>query len=232
MVEALDDYTLKMTFKTVTPVEDWLLLHNKYYYVLPEHLLGDIAPADMMSDSFWNSPIGSGPCTFISEISGSELQLGSFADYQLGAPKFGKLVLKVIASTNPITSVAAGEMDAFFQAPTTDDALAAQDMGLDVEKSAEPTSVVAFLINNQNVPDKRVRQAMSYAIDKELSLTSSSRDRAWPPPPALSPVPSGIRESPGRETWTRRRSFWRKPAGIPAPFFRWRSSPPVRVWRQ
>ncbi len=92
MVEALDDYTLKMTFKTVTPVEDWLLLHNKYYYVLPEHLLGDIAPADMMSDSFWNSPIGSGPCTFISEISGSELQLGSFADYQLGAPKFGKLV--------------------------------------------------------------------------------------------------------------------------------------------
>ena len=24
MVEALDDYTLKMTFKTVTPVEDWL----------------------------------------------------------------------------------------------------------------------------------------------------------------------------------------------------------------
>ena len=170
MVEALDDYTLKMTFKTVTPVEDWLLLHNKYYYVLPEHLLGDIAPADMMSDSFWNSPIGSGPCTFISEISGSELQLGSFADYQLGAPKFGKLVLKVIASTNTITSVAAGEMDAFFQAPTTDDALAAQDMGLDVEKSAEPTSVVAFLINNQNVPDKRVRQAMSYAIDKELLI--------------------------------------------------------------
>lgn len=169
-VEAVDDYTLKMTFKSVTPVEDWLLLHNKFYYVLPEHLLADIAPADLMSDDFWSAPIGSGPCTFISEISGSEIQFGSFADYQLGAPKFGKLVMKVIASTNTITSIAAGEMDGFFQGPSTDDALAAKDMGLNVEQSASPTSIVAFLINNQNVPDKRVRQAMSFAIDKELLI--------------------------------------------------------------
>ena len=169
-VEALDDYTLKMTFKSVTPVEDWLLLHNKFYYVLPEHLLSDIAPADMMSADFWNNPVGSGPCLFESEISGSELDLASNPNYHLGAPKFGKLVLKVIAATNTVTSIAAGEMDGFFQAPSTDDALAAEAMGLNVTKSAEPTSVVAFLINNQNVPDKRVRQAMSYAIDKELLI--------------------------------------------------------------
>ena len=36
----------------------------------------------------------------------------------MGAPKFGKLVLKVIAATNTITSIAAGEMDGFYQAPT------------------------------------------------------------------------------------------------------------------
>ena len=82
---------------------------------------------------------------------------GSFADYHMGAPKFGKLVLKVIAATNTITSIAAGEMDGFYQAPTVDDALAAKDMGLNVEQSAEPTTVAVFLINNQNVPDKKVR---------------------------------------------------------------------------
>ena len=169
-VEAVDDYTLKMTFKSVTPVEDWLLLHNKYFYVLPQHLLGDIAPADMMSADFWNAPVGSGPCIFESEISGSELDLASNPNYHLGAPKFGKLVMKVIAATNTVTSVAAGEMDGFFQAPSTDDALAAEAMGLNVTRSAEPTSIVAFLINNQNVSDKRVRQAMSYAIDKQLLI--------------------------------------------------------------
>ena len=169
-VEAVDDYTLKMTFKSATPVEDWLLLHNKYFYVLPQHLLGDIAPADMMSADFWNAPVGSGPCIFESEISGSELDLASNPNYHLGAPKFGKLVMKVIAATNTVTSVAAGEMDGFFQAPSTDDALAAEAMGLNVTRSAEPTSIVAFLINNQNVSDKRVRQAMSYAIDKQLLI--------------------------------------------------------------
>lgn len=168
--EAVDDYTLKITFKTVTPVEDWLLLHNKYYYVLPEHLLKDIAPENLKTDDFWKAPVGSGPCTFISEIAGSQLELGSFADYQLGAPKFGKLVLKVIASTNTITSIAAGEMDGFFQVPSIDDAMAAKDMGLEVEKSAEPTGVVVFLINNQNIPDKKIRQAMNYAVDKNLLM--------------------------------------------------------------
>ena len=166
-VEAVDDYTLKMT---LTPVEDWIMLHNKYFYVLPQHLLGDIAPADMMSADFWNAPVGSGPCIFESEISGSELDLASNPNYHLGAPKFGKLVMKVIAATNTVTSVAAGEMDGFFQAPSTDDALAAEAMGLNVTRSAEPTSIVAFLINNQNVSDKRVRQAMSYAIDKQLLI--------------------------------------------------------------
>lgn len=169
-VEAVDDYTLKITFKNVTPVEDWLILHNKYYYVLPQHLLKDMKPSEIKTSDFWKAPVGSGPCTFISELSGSELQLGSFADYHMGAPKFGKLVMKVIAPTNTITSIAAGEMDGFFQAPTVDDALAAKDMGLSVERSTEPTTAAVFLINNQNVQDKRIRQAMSYAIDKELLI--------------------------------------------------------------
>lgn len=169
-VEALGDYTLKMTFKSVTPVEDWLLLHNKFYYVLPEHLLKDTPPGDMKTSDFWKAPIGSGPCTFISELSGSQLELGSFAQYHLGAPKFGKLILKVVAPTNTITSVSTGELDGFFQPPSVDDAMAAESLGLKVVKSASPTSVVVFLINNQNVPDKRVRQAMSDAIDKDLLI--------------------------------------------------------------
>lgn len=172
-LEVIDDYTLKMSFKSITPVEDWLLLHNKYYYVLPEHLLGDIAPSELKSHDFWKSPIGSGPCTFISELSGSELQLGSFADYHMGTPKWGKIVMKVIAQTNTITSVAAGEMDGFFSGPSVDDALAAKELGLPVEQSSAATSVAVFLINNQNVPDKRIRQAMSYAIDKELLVEQS-----------------------------------------------------------
>ena len=66
------------------------MLHNKYFYVLPEHLLGDMDPAEVNASDIWDNPndLGSGPCTYISELSGSQLELGSFADYQLGAPKW------------------------------------------------------------------------------------------------------------------------------------------------
>ena len=173
-LEAVDDYTLKMTLKSVMPAEDWLILHNKYFYVLPKHLLEDIPAGQLMEDDFWKNPVGSGPCTFISELSGSELQLAAFPDYHMGAPKFGKLVVKVIANTNTVTSVAAGEMDAFFGSPTVDDALAAESLsGVEVTKSSAPTSIAALLINNQNVPDKRVRQAMGWAVDKDLLIQQS-----------------------------------------------------------
>lgn len=171
-IEATDDYTLVMHFKNPTPVEDWILLHNKYFYVLPEHLLGDIAPADVNSSDLWDNPndMGSGPCTYISELSGSQLELGSFADYQLGAPKFGKLVYTVVSPSNTVTSVMTNELDMFFQSSTIEDAKAAEAAGLPVEKSDLPTGVAIFLINNQNVSDKRVRQAMNLAIDKDMLI--------------------------------------------------------------
>ena len=181
-IEAVDDTTLVMTFKNPTPVEDWIMLHNKYFYVLPEHLLGDMDPAEVNASDIWDNPndLGSGPCTYISELSGSQLELGSFADYQLGAPKFGKLVYTVISASNTVTSVMTGELDMFIQSASIEDSLAAQDMGLPVQQSDLPTSVVVFLINNQNVSDKRIRQAMNLAIDKEMLIEQNVEGQGVP----------------------------------------------------
>lgn len=181
-IEAVDDTTLVMHFKTPTPVEDWIMLHNKYFYVLPEHLLGDMDPAEVNASDIWDNPndLGSGPCTYISELSGSQLELGSFADYQLGAPKFGKLVYTVISASNTVTSVMTGELDMFIQSASIEDSLAAEEMGLPVQKSDLPTSIVAFLINNQNVSDKRIRQAMNLAIDKDMLIEQNVEGQGVP----------------------------------------------------
>ena len=158
------------------------MLHNKYFYVLPEHLLGDMDPAEVNASDIWDNPndLGSGPCTYISELSGSQLELGSFADYQLGAPKFGKLVYTVISASNTVTSVMTGELDMFIQSASIEDSLAAEEMGLPVQKSDLPTSIVAFLINNQNVSDKRIRQAMNLAIDKEMLIEQNVEGQGVP----------------------------------------------------
>ena len=92
--EAVDDYTLKLTFKTPVVPEEFLVDKNREIYVLPTHLLKDIAPADLVTDDFWLNPVGSGPCKFVSEVSGSTLVLESNPDYQLGAPGFGVSVCR------------------------------------------------------------------------------------------------------------------------------------------
>ena len=43
--EAVGEYTLKLTFKTPTTPEDFLLDRNREYYVLPTHLLEGVDPA-------------------------------------------------------------------------------------------------------------------------------------------------------------------------------------------
>ena len=147
-IEAVDDTTLVMHFKTPTPVEDWIMLHNKYFYVLPEHLLGDMDPAEVNASDIWDNPndLGSGPCTYI----------------------------------NTVTSVMTGELDMFIQSASIEDSLAAEEMGLPVQKSDLPTSIVAFLINNQNVSDKRIRQAMNLAIDKEMLIEQNVEGQGVP----------------------------------------------------
>lgn len=75
--EAVDAYTLKLTFKNPTSPEDFLLDKNREFYVLPTHLLEGVASADLMDLDLWKAPVGSGPCKFVSELAGSQLiQIG------------------------------------------------------------------------------------------------------------------------------------------------------------
>ena len=109
--EALDDHTLKLTFKTVTTPEDFLLDKNREFYVLPTHLMEGTDPADIMDMDLWTAPIGSGPCKFVSEVSGSTLTLAANDDYQLGAPGFDQLVMTVMDKSSLLTAVIAGDLD-------------------------------------------------------------------------------------------------------------------------
>lgn len=166
-VEAPDDYTL--IFYLDNPSSETAFFSSAYAWsVMPKHLLENIAPADLMSDSFWTNPVGSGPCTFISEVSGQEITMGSFTDYYLGAPQFGKLIYRVVASSNLTTSMMAGEIDACYPNITPDEAKDLEGVdSITVTKNTDVTALMFVSINNEKY-DKKVRQAINYAIDKQL----------------------------------------------------------------
>ncbi|MGI6096854.1 MAG: ABC transporter substrate-binding protein [Dethiobacteria bacterium] len=166
-VEALDEYTLALYLKEPTTPTAFLGTYSYYYRVLPKHLLEDIPVEELNEHEFWNNPIGSGPCKFVSEVTGTELVLEAFDDYYLGRPEFDKLIYRVISDTSVSAGFLSGEFDAAWDTVEPEEALSLDGQnGLHADKM-ENTIVMFLALNNEKFPPE-VRKAFDLLIDKEL----------------------------------------------------------------
>ena len=168
--EAVDEYTLKLTFDNPVVPEEFLVEYNRDIYVLPTHLLTDIAPEDLVTSDFWQNPVGSGPCQFVSEVSGSTLVLSANKDYQLGAPGFDTLTITVMDKANLLTALIAGYLDyyTFGGSISEENRPVAEQAGFAVEEGTVPSTFYELMINNETVDSADLRHAIEKALDKEL----------------------------------------------------------------
>lgn len=168
--EAVDEHTLKLTFDNPVVPEEFLVEYNRDIYVLPTHLLTDIAPEDLVTSDFWQNPVGSGPCQFVSEVSGSTLVLSANKDYQLGAPGFDTLTITVMDKANLLTALIAGDLDyyTFGGSISEENRPVAEQVGFAVEEGTVPSTFYELMINNETVDSADLRHAIEKALDKEL----------------------------------------------------------------
>ena len=168
--EAVDEHTLKLTFDNPVVPEEFLVEYNRDIYVLPTHLLTDIAPEDLVTSDFWQNPVGSGPCQFVSEVSGSTLVLSANKDYQLGAPGFDTLTITVMDKANLLTALIAGDLDyyPFGGSISEENRPVAEQAGFAVEEGTVPSTFYELMINNETVDSADLRHAIEKALDKEL----------------------------------------------------------------
>lgn len=187
--EATDEYTLKLTFKTPTTPEDFLLDRNREFYVLPTHLLDGTEPSEIMDLELWEAPIGSGPCKFVEEIPGSQLTLQSNPDYQLGQPGFDKLVITVMDKSNLLPSLMAGDLDyyAFGGNLAADDIQTAEDGGIEVLEGTVPNSFYELMLNSETISSASVRRAVDLALDKEALCLHTAQGLGEPTATDLTP---------------------------------------------
>lgn len=207
-VEAVDDYTLKLSFKQPTIPEEFLVDKNRDIYVLPTYLLKDI-PADQVVESdFWRKPIGSGPCQFVSEVSGSNLVLEANKDYQLGAPGFDTLTITVMDKSNLLTALISGDLDyyAFGGNVSEENKAVAEQAGFTVEEGTTPTNFYELMLNCATIDSVDLRQAINKALDKELLCQQSAGTRGTvtsssilPDTPYSSPAVTGTYDPAGAE---------------------------------
>lgn len=182
-VEVVDDYTVRITTPTPSPV----LLFNLTQHgnaIVPKKLIDE-------GHDFNTQPIGTGPYKFVSWTRGDQVEFEAFEDFYLGEPSIKHVIWKIIPEGSSRTiALEAGEVD-----------LVIEVEAMDVERIQEndklatiqykPTSVTWVMLNNEKqfMDNENIRHAINCAIDKESVVTVALNGLGEP---ALAQMPTNI----------------------------------------
>jgi peptide/nickel transport system substrate-binding protein len=197
-IEKTDDYTVVMHFSNPWPPAMQLIVHQQ---IVPQGYIESVG-----TQGFITTPIGTGPFKFVSASAGlEEIVLERFGDYYGGADDLApvgqacvdRVVFRVIpeASTR-VAALLAGEVHIIQAVPS--DLISSLEQDPDVQVKTAPGTQPKWIemnVNKAPFDDVRVRQAMNYAIDKDLIIEQIYGGRAVALPGALSPFNNFVNKS-------------------------------------
>ena len=164
-IKTPDDQTVVLE---LTQTDSGLLAGFYNVNIMPEHILGSADRATIAEEPFWTEGrIGAGPFRFLQLVEGERIEMEAFEDYHLGTPQIKNLNLLFFSSVE--TSIAAFQEGASLAAAMTANDVELVEGTEGAEILTTPAGVAAIWFNTRHeaFDDKRVRQAMAYAIDKE-----------------------------------------------------------------
>jgi len=197
-IEKTADYTVVMHFSTPWPPALQLLVHQQ---IVPQGYLEEVG-----TKGFLEKLVGTGPFEFVSAQPGyTEVVLKRYDGYYGGASDLTPtgaacvqgVVFRVIpeASTR-VAALLAGEVDVIQAVPAALVSTLQQTPGIQI-KTAPGTAPLWMEMNVNKAPfdDVRVRQAMNYAVDKQLIIEKIYGGRAVALPGPLSPYNNFVNKS-------------------------------------
>ena len=126
------------------------------------------------ADGFNKMPIGTGPFKFVKHLKGQQVVLSAFDKYYAGRPSVDELVIRIVPeAATRIAMLRTGEADLTYNelGPNTAEVkkygFRTQTYGLPFERVLMFTNVLRKDRPPSVFDDKRVRQAMTMAIDRE-----------------------------------------------------------------
>jgi peptide/nickel transport system substrate-binding protein len=189
-IEKTGDYSVQMNFSEPFPTAMQMLVHQQ---IVPKAYIEEVG-----TKGFVEHPIGTGPFMFVSASEGlEEVVMEKFADYYGGAPDMApvgtacvdKVIFKVIpeASTR-VAALLAEEVQIIETVPSDLVSRLNENSNMSV-KTAPGTQPKWIELNVNQAPfdDVRVRQALNYALDKNLIIQEIYDGKAVALPGPLSP---------------------------------------------
>ncbi|MGE5631747.1 MAG: ABC transporter substrate-binding protein [Caulobacteraceae bacterium] len=172
---------LKSVDKIETPDEYTVVLHTKEPYgimltALAHDNLSIVNPAadkagDINRDA---TNAGTGPYIFKEWVSGDHIELVKNENYWQGAPKFDNIIYKVVPEmATAVTMVENGEADFMVNVPPEHlDRLKNNPDIVITQIQGNPTRYIGFNFEKKPFDNLKVRQAISYAIDRDSYIST------------------------------------------------------------
>lgn len=164
---AVDDTTFEIEL-TAANVGFLATLTLQSMFVLPEHILGDIPLEDLAENDFFLEPNVTGGSYLFSQYRPDEfVELKRNPDFFLGQAGIGTLIFRQLTSDVAAAQLGTGELDlAFISAIDT------ATVGSFADVTVEGVPGTGFIrmgidLMDPRFQDKRVRQALHYAIDRQ-----------------------------------------------------------------
>lgn len=164
-VRSMDDHTVTITLKESNAGFLSLIGYGSVFYILPRHILAEKDRTELLDDSFFDLPdVGMGPYIVEEYKSDQEVIMQANERYR-SRVGIQTLYLKLLNSDVATAQLASGEID-LAQVSALDVKTVQGLQGVTVEAVAS-AGFYRLLPNFKRFPDKRVRQAFLYAIDRK-----------------------------------------------------------------
>ena len=147
-------------------------------------------------DQYTRNPVGTGPYKFISWNSGEKIELEACDDYYRGEPSIKKLTFKIMNdSSTAAIALETSNLDFLSHAPITDRENLMNNENIEWYET-EILGCVFVAFNNETgiFSDPRLRQAVSYAIDKEAMIEGAVEGLGRPLESLIPPTCFGYSE--------------------------------------
>ncbi|MGQ9631129.1 MAG: peptide-binding protein [bacterium] len=161
--EVLDDYTLRYTAKERFAT----FLISTSFWILPKHILEK--ETDINTSAFNRNPIGSGRYKLVDWRAAEQMVLTKNKDHFMGEPVIDTLVYRVVPDQSvEVAQLKTGELDYIDSTPFKDVDDLAKNPNITVTNwHLLYYEYLGFNHLNPLFRDKRVRQAIAYALDRQ-----------------------------------------------------------------
>ena len=176
-VEVVDDYTVR--FVLTEPYAALPTVLADIHLMVPKHIL-EGKDLNTYDDFNMANPVGTGPFKLQEAVPGDHYTVVANEDYYGGRPYLDSIVFKVVPDPNVrIAQLKTGEVDLNIISPANLAALAAEhDILIDY---LDKIQFYGIYLNSARSPfdDTGVRQAMTYALDRE-AINDAVSGGVWP----------------------------------------------------